>query len=254
MRASFSANKRSAGIVLCATLLLSNLAFSQISFAKSKTPETVSEKNADQTREQKNELKQQQKDAQKQAKETAHAAEKKEKDEAKNIAESSVSTIISSEQGLVWKTLTSFERYPQIFKRIKSSAVTKREGELVYVETYLKPAMFVKQPLQHTVNNLSACPGQLRWQQLDGNFKHIEGSWEIVPEDSNRTKVIYTLHVDAGSLVPPSMVSFFLSFVQKEVLAQLKQYVEREKKESLKTAIKPGNKLAKSTATPQTNF
>jgi ribosome-associated toxin RatA of RatAB toxin-antitoxin module len=228
--------------------MLSNFALSPLSFAKSKNSEATTEKVAEQTREQKNELKQQRK----QAKETANAAAKKEKDEAKNIAESSVSTIISSEQGLVWKTLTSFERYPQIFKRIKSSAVTKREGELVYVETYLKPAMFVKQPCQHTVNNLSASPGQLRWQQLDGNFKHIEGNWEIVPEDNNRTKVIYTLHVDAGSLVPPSMVSFFLSFVQKEVLAQLKQFVEKEKKESLKALEKPlsqpSNKLAKNSS------
>ncbi len=148
----------------------------------------------------------------------------------KGMAESSVSILISAEPTSVWNTLLKFEDYGKIFKRIQTSEVTKRDGELVYVETCLKPQMFVKNQIQHTVTNVSTGPNRLHWKQLDGNFKYCDGTWNMAAVNGGKTNLTYTLHIDCGSLVPPSMVSFFLKFVQKEVVAQLKHYVERDER------------------------
>lgn len=146
----------------------------------------------------------------------------------RGMAESSVDIIIASNPTGVCNALVRFEDYPRIFKRIKTSEITKREGDLIFVETYLKPQMFVKNNVQHTVTNIADSPHRINWKQLDGNFKHVDGSWNLTAVDGGKTKLRYTLHVDAGTLVPPSMVAFFLKFVQNEIVKQLKQYVEQQ--------------------------
>lgn len=146
----------------------------------------------------------------------------------RGMAESSVDITIASNPAGVCNALVKFEDYPRIFKRIKTSEITKREGDLIFVETYLKPQMFVKNNVQHTVTNIADSPHRINWKQLDGNFKHVDGSWNLTAVDGGKTKLTYTLHVDAGTLVPPSMVAFFLKFVQNEIVKQLKQYVEQQ--------------------------
>lgn len=148
----------------------------------------------------------------------------------KGMAESAVSITIASEPTNVWNALIDFQAYPKIFKRIKTSEITRKEGDLVFLETYLKPQMFVKNQVQHTVSNIADSPSRLVWKQLDGNFKHVDGSWDLAPVDGGKTKLTYTLHVDADTIVPPSMVAFLLKFVQREVVGQVKQYVEKEAK------------------------
>lgn len=148
----------------------------------------------------------------------------------KGMAESAVSIIISAEPKTVWNALTDFSIYPDIFKRIKTSEITRKEGDFVFLETYLKPQMFVKNQVQHTVSNIADSPNRINWKQLDGNFKHVDGSWDLAAVDGGKTKLTYTLHVDAGTIVPANMVAFFLKFIQREVVAQVKQYVEKEAK------------------------
>lgn len=160
----------------------------------------------------------------------------------KGMAESAVDIMIASTPTNVWNALVKFENYPRIFKRIKTSEIIKRDGDLIYVETYLKPQMFVKNAVQHTVTNIADSPHRINWKQLDGNFKHVDGSWELAAQGGGKTKLTYTLHVDAGAMVPPSMVSFFLKFVQNEIVKQLKQYVEKEEK----TKETPSVSLSKS--------
>jgi len=148
----------------------------------------------------------------------------------KGMAESSISILIAAEPATVWKTIVGFEEYPNFFKRIKTSEITRKEGDFIYIETQLKPQMFVKNSMQHTVCCLSNGPSRMNWKQLDGNFKHVDGSWDLASAQGGRTNLTYTLHVDAGTIVPPSMVSFLLKFVQKEVVGQLKNYIEKGEK------------------------
>lgn len=148
----------------------------------------------------------------------------------KKVAKSVTHLVVNSSPQAVWETLTDFDHYPQIFSRMKSCAVTKREGDLVYVESHLKPQMFVQQTVQHTINNLSAKPHELTWRMIDGNFASCEGSWKLKSIDSGkRCEVTYTLSVDPGPVIPAYLVSFTLKFVQKDIVNSVKRWTEANK-------------------------
>lgn len=133
---------------------------------------------------------------------------------------------IDAPTNVVWSVLTDFQQYPQIFKGIQSCKVTKRDGGLVFTESYLKPHLFLNEPCQHAVNDLSAAPQALTWHMLDGNFKSLDGKWELKPMAGGRCLAVYTLSVDAGGCVPAPLVGMALHSMQKEIVASLKKSAE----------------------------
>lgn len=152
----------------------------------------------------------------------------------KHVARGIIEMEIDAPQEFVWNALTNFNSYPEVFKRIQSCKVTKREGDLVFTESYLKPHMFLNTPCQHAVNNLSGAPHVLTWNTIDGNFKSLEGRWELIPSQANasesKCRARYTLEVDAGC-VPAPLVGMALRTMQKEIVASLKKSVETSYRE-----------------------
>jgi ribosome-associated toxin RatA of RatAB toxin-antitoxin module len=136
---------------------------------------------------------------------------------------------IGAPADVVWQVLTSFSSYPVVFKRIKSCRITKREGDLVFTETYLKPHLFLNQPCQHAVNDLTGAPHVLTWRALDGNFKAMGGKWELKPAKSGDGCIAkYTLEVDAGGCMPAPIVGIALRGMQREIVTSLKESAEHE--------------------------
>ncbi len=154
----------------------------------------------------------------------ADAEQKKNMD---HTATGTVTVVVNAPMAYIWSVLCDFPKYPEIFSRVTSVHIDKREGHLVYIESHLKKQMFVKNEIQHTVNDLSGKPDTLKWQLTDGNFEHVDGSWNLKPIDDIQTRVSYTLEVQPGPFVPVNMVSFVLHFVEKEVANELKKYAER---------------------------
>jgi ribosome-associated toxin RatA of RatAB toxin-antitoxin module len=148
------------------------------------------------------------------------------KEEIARFAKSTVKLNVKAPLIFVWDTLVDYPSYPKIFKRIKSVTVTAREGNIVHIETNLKPDVFVKNPIQHTVNDLSGKPYDLKWELLDGNFKHIIGEWSLKPLSETSTEVVYTLSVDPGPVIPAQLCSFLIHFFQNEIAESFKRYVE----------------------------
>jgi len=175
------------------------------------------------------------------AQETKSAADKKEQKDHASTA--SVKFEIDAPREQVWKALTDFPSYPEVFKRIRSCKVTKQEGNLVYTEAYLKPQMFLKQACQHTVNDLSGKPEHLTWRMLDGNFKSVSGHWQLKPiENDTRCQVVYTISVDAGPFIPKYLTGLLLKMMQKEAVASIKSRAEnsQDKASQTKTANTEG--------------
>ena len=133
-------------------------------------------------------------------------------------AQSSIKFPVAAPQDVVWSVLIDFDRYPEIFKRIESCKVTKRDGDIVFTESYLKPQLFVRERLNHTSVNLSRKPDAFNWKLLDGNFKGAEGRWDMKPIDKTKTEVTYTVAVDPGPVIPATLVSWVLHMVVKEVV------------------------------------
>lgn len=153
-----------------------------------------------------------------------------------HYAEGIVTANVHAPADRVWGILTDFSTYPKVFSKIESVTVQKREGTLVYVESVLRKQMFVKNTVQHVVNDLSGKPGILKWQMTDGNFKHLDGEWTITPDSNDTCKIRYRLAVDAGNVVPAGLIAFALRFMQHEIVSDLKQYVEKSYEISLSHA------------------
>jgi coenzyme Q-binding protein COQ10 len=149
-------------------------------------------------------------------------------DRKSNHATSAVMQVeINAPPQVVWDTLTNFSKYPVIFKKIQSCQVIKRDGDLVFTETYLRRNFFINEPCQHTVNNLTGAPHVLTWRALDGNFKQLDGCWQLKPcADGNHCLATYTLEVDAGGVIPSPLVSILLHGNQRDIVASLKHSAE----------------------------
>jgi len=143
-----------------------------------------------------------------------------------HLAEATMVATLKAPIEHTWQTLVDFDKYPDIFHRIKSIAITKREGNLVYIESYLRPHMFVRTEIQHTVNDIGGKPEVLKWHVIDGNFRYVEGAWHLKTLSANTTQLTYWLAVDPGPVVPAGLVSFVLHFVQREIVSSFVQYTE----------------------------
>lgn len=138
----------------------------------------------------------------------------------KHLARSTSCFEVAAPRDVIWNTLTNFPKYPDLFKRIKTCRVTKRDGDLVFIESMMKSQLFIK-PCQHTINDLGKGPGTLKWKLLDGNFKSVEGIWTLEPlKDGDHTKVTYTIEVDPG-MVPQGICSMFMKAIQKEAVVSV---------------------------------
>jgi ribosome-associated toxin RatA of RatAB toxin-antitoxin module len=148
----------------------------------------------------------------------------------RKYAHASSTVQIYAPEAIVWKVLIDFEKYPEIFKRMDSCHITKREHGLLFAETYLKPQMFVKKLCQHTVTDISQGPHFLQWKMLDGNFSSVYGSWTLSEGQDKKGKPVcvatYTLEADPGPVIPGPMVSFVLHQLEHEVVTLFKKACE----------------------------
>ncbi len=155
------------------------------------------------------------------------------------MASAVMETTIKAPLPFVWDTLTDFSLYPKIFPRIASCKVTKRTGNYVYTESYLKPSLFIRQLKQVIVNDLNGKPHVLRWGMLEGNFDSSQGCWELTPEkDGKSCHVKYTLESTTDP-IPRAIAGFTLKFVQKDIVKTFKHGTE-----SLYQAKESGNNVA----------
>jgi ribosome-associated toxin RatA of RatAB toxin-antitoxin module len=150
-----------------------------------------------------------------------------ETEKSKHVARGIVQVQINAPREAVWSVLTNFSNYPEVFERIQSCKVTKKDGDLVFTESLLKPHMFLNQPCQHAVNDLTQGPNVLTWRAIDGNFKSMGGKWELRPSGTdNKCTAVYTLEVDAGNCIPTPLVGMLMKGMQKEIVASVKKTAE----------------------------
>ena len=156
-----------------------------------------------------------------------------------HLVSSTLKTVIKADDTTIWNNLIDFVSYPLIFKRIQSVEITKRDGDFVYVESRLKPHLFIKHPTQQMVNDLSAGPKILKWRMINGNFSYVAGQWEIEPRANNTCLVKYTLSVEPGPVIPDFLVNLVFHYVQQEIVSQFKHYVEAKSNLKLESSQHP---------------
>ncbi|MBN8661354.1 MAG: SRPBCC family protein [Candidatus Obscuribacter phosphatis] len=164
---------------------------------------------------------------------------KKEGETNTRLSRATVEATIKAPRDFVWDSLTDFLSYPKLFPRMSSCKIIKRTGDQVYLETELKPQMFVRETCQHTVNEIGAKPELIRWRMLDGTFKSAYGEWKLIPvNDGKHCLVKYSLEIDPGPAIPRPVASWALKMVQKEIIAGVKQTLDQEYERRSKQAAR----------------
>jgi len=149
------------------------------------------------------------------------------KQHKEKLARSTMSTVIKTPREFAWSVLIDFPNHPIIFHRLKSCRVAKRDGNLLYIEAYLKPGLFIYKERQYTVTDISGAPRLLTWHMLDGNLKSVHGRWDLEPTENGKfCQATYTLEVDPGPIIPAFLVSFALHEMQKEIITSFSKGCE----------------------------
>lgn len=156
------------------------------------------------------------------------ASESVSKNSKTKLAKATIEVKVHAPKEFVWRALTDFSRYPRIFPKVRTCQVLKREGDLVYIESFLKPQLFVNQQCQHTINDLKGKPDTLRWKMVDGTFKSVEGQWQLKASSNNDCLISYTLEVDPGPAIPRPVANMALKMTQKEIVGNIKEVVEKD--------------------------
>ncbi len=103
----------------------------------------------------------------------------------------------------IWDLLTDYERFKETFQGIREMQVLEENENGAVIIFKIRVSML---PFNYTLQRNYERPNErLSWRKIDGNFRHISGSWEIRPGPSDGIhEVIYESFLDVGFLVPSS--------------------------------------------------
>jgi len=83
-----------------------------------------------------------------------------------------------------------------------------------------------------TISYEYAGPGQITWQQEDGEAKWMKGSWELTETGAGRTRAVYSLQIDPGRMLG--------MLLRGPVEGKVKEFLTKGAAEGLKTQVEGG--------------
>jgi ribosome-associated toxin RatA of RatAB toxin-antitoxin module len=105
----------------------------------------------------------------------------------------------------IWAVLVDYAHFPQLFPDIQKMQVLAQDQDGAQVEFWIKALVA---HYHYVLYRRYDEPGRrLTWTRIAGDFKRIEGSWEI--RDTPRPGVhllVYESYVDIGGVVPAALL------------------------------------------------
>jgi ribosome-associated toxin RatA of RatAB toxin-antitoxin module len=113
----------------------------------------------------------------------------------------SASAEIDAPLNVVWKAVEDVERAPEWQGGMISMEALERdrEGRGTLCET--KADLKVTQAKTQVEFDYSGAPNTLRWQQVKGDVKSLDGAWILEDLGDGRTKATFELDVDTGRML-----------------------------------------------------
>jgi carbon monoxide dehydrogenase subunit G len=105
----------------------------------------------------------------------------------------------------IWDLLTDYERFRETFTGIRDLEVISADDRGARVRFKIK-VLFAS--FEYTLQRDYVRRYELlTWRRTDGDFRHISGSWKILPGPRDGVhEVIYRSFVDVGFLIPTALV------------------------------------------------
>jgi len=125
----------------------------------------------------------------------------------------------------IWAVLVDYANFPQLFPDIQKMRVLAQDQYGAQVEFWIK-AMVAH--YHYVLYRRYDEPGRrLTWTRIAGDFKRIEGSWEI--RDTPRPGVhllVYESYVDIGGVVPAALLRLAATRKAREMGERLQYWIE----------------------------
>lgn len=105
--------------------------------------------------------------------------------------------------GVVWATLTDYDRLAEFIPGMLSSRVVERRGAVALVEQSGEARfLFFVHPIEVTLVSTERLPYALEVRMLKGNLKRLDGAYRIEPQPDGRIVLTWTGVVEALSMPP----------------------------------------------------
>ena len=144
--------------------------------------------------------------------------------------------LIEAPIGIVWDTLTDYEKLPEFIPGLKKSRLVSRRGASVIVEQSGEARFLMFSfPIDVTLEALEFPRSSIRVRALSGNFRHFEGGYHLEPEPgSNRIALRWVGTIIPDVSLPPLIGEVVM---RKRIEDQFVGMVrEIERRESLRRA------------------
>ena len=131
----------------------------------------------------------------------------------------------------IWRALTDYKNFTNIFKSIDKLKVLKENPEGAHVEYWVDAVLANYQYVvyRHYEKPLE----RLTWERESGDLERIEGSWEIRDTPRPQTKLlIYTSYVQTSDGIPKSWVRWGAKRRARAMGKRLRQALEASASEN----------------------
>lgn len=146
------------------------------------------------------------------------------------------SFLIEAGRDKIWSALVDYENFTKIFSGIDQMEVLEDNIGGAIVEFVITVAFM---EFNYTLSREYTRPGYLlTWKRLAGDFKKIQGSWQIIDtHDPKKKLVIYESYVDVGSDILTSVTRFIANQKAKSMALQFRNWVKNIEEEESDSSV-----------------
>jgi len=129
----------------------------------------------------------------------------------------------------LFETVTDFEHYPEWVPDLKSVEVVSRDSEGRALEVRYRAAAMGRSTSYTLRYDYGGAPRSLSWKLVEGDImRRLDGSYGFaeVPDDPERTDVVYRLTVELIVPLPAFVKRRAESKIMHNALRELKAHVE----------------------------
>lgn len=125
----------------------------------------------------------------------------------------------------IWAVLVDYANFPQLFPDIDKMRVLAQDQDGAQVEFWVNA---IVAHYHYVLYRRYDAPGRrLTWTRISGDFKRLEGSWEI--RDTPRPGIsllVYESYIDIGGVMPKALVRLEAMRKARDMGQRLQHWIE----------------------------
>lgn len=131
--------------------------------------------------------------------------------------------------GVVWATLTDYDRLAEFIPGMLSSRVVERRGAVALVEQSGEARfLFFVHPIEVTLVSTERLPYALEVRMLKGNLKRLDGAYRIEPQGAGRILLTWRGTVEALEMPPLIGEMLMRSNIEDQFLGMVREIDRRD--------------------------